>query len=60
MVKRLTSMFAAEFSVAQGYCRAGNLVLLQASSKHHVDANPKIFLDDEALEGPLKARESFE
>ena len=60
MVKRLLILFTAQVAVIQGICKDGVRWFRQANSKLHPEDNPQVFLDPALLQGPLKARESYE
>lgn len=60
MVKRLLILFTAQAAVIQGVCKDGTRWFRQADSKLHPEDNTKVLLDPAMLQGPLKARESYE
>ena len=60
MVKRLVILFTAQAVVIQGVCRDGTRWFRQTDSKLHPEDNTEVFLDPAMLQGPLKARESYE
>lgn len=60
MVKRLVILFTAQVAVIQGVCKDGTRLLRQPDSTLHPEDNTKVFLDPAMLQGPLKARESYE
>ena len=60
MVKRLTSLIVAQFSVIQAFCKDGTRVFRQADSKLNPENNTKVFLDETILQGPRETRERYE
>lgn len=60
MMKRLMILFTVQVAVIQGVCKDGTRWFRQADSKLHPEDNTKVFIDPTMLQGPLKARESYE
>lgn len=60
MVKRLSILLVGQISVIQGFCKDGSRMFRQTDSKLHPEENTTVFIDPAMLQGPLKARESYE